>query len=61
MYLEDVYEPDDILRDVDAENLFEPDEELYELSFEGGREAAEGMSMLMEDVDVGEVLFAQNR
>ncbi|MBN1760620.1 MAG: hypothetical protein JW863_19990 [Chitinispirillaceae bacterium] len=61
MYLEDIYEPDDILRDVDVESPFEPDEELYELSFESGREAAEGLTMLMDDVDSGEVLFAANR
>jgi len=61
MYLDDVYEPDDILRDVDAENPFEPDDELYELSFETGREAAEGLSMLLEEVDTSELLFAQTR
>ena len=61
MYLEDNYEPDDILRDVDAESPFEPDEELHELSFESGHEAAEGFTMLMDDVDTGEVLFAASR
>ena len=61
MYLEDLYEPDEILRDVDAESLFESDEDLYELSFENDREAAEGYSMLIDDVDSREILFAGNR
>ena len=61
MYLEDLYEPDEILRDVDVESPFEPDEELHELSFESVHEASEGLNLLMDDVDSGELLFAASR
>jgi hypothetical protein len=63
MYLEDLYEPDEILKDVvDVESPFESDEELYELSFETGREASEDYSLLHdEDVDLPQSLFAKKR
>ena len=54
---EEFYEPDDILRDVDTEDESRQEEEIQELSFETGREAAEGMSLLIDDVESPEELF----
>ena len=54
---EEYYEPDDILRDVDTEDESRQEEEIQELSFETGREAAEGMSLLIDDVESPEELF----
>ena len=61
MYLDEVYEPDEILMDVDAVNDFEPEDDLYELTFESEREAAEGYSLLLDDVGFPEALFAESR
>ena len=54
---EEYYEPDDILRDVDTEDESRQEEEIHELSFETGREAIEGMSLLIDDVESPEELF----
>lgn len=57
---EDVYEPDEILIDVDAAgNEYEDraDEEFNEMSFENGIEAAEGYSLLRSEVESPEDLF----
>lgn len=55
----EVYEPDEILLDIDSLSYFEPDDELHELSFETDREAAEGLFLLINDVDSPEELFAE--
>jgi len=55
-----MYEPDEILLDIDSVSSFEPDDELHELSFETDREAAEGLLMLINDVSSPEELFAEN-
>ena len=55
---EEIYEPDEILMDIDAEQEFRPEDDLHELTFETGHEAAEGMSLLMSDVESPEELFA---
>ena len=57
---DDMYEPDEILLDIDSVSSFEPDDELHELSFETDREAAEGLLMLINDVSSPEELFAEN-
>ena len=56
---EDIYEPDEILKDLDVENDAdsEPDEEFCEMSFENGTEAAEGYSLLRSEVESPEDLF----
>jgi len=47
--IEEYYEPDEILRDVDFEADFMRDDELEELSFDTGRRASERLSLMMED------------
>lgn len=57
---EDIYEPDEILKDIDAaENESEDgsEEEFNEMSFENGIEAAEGYSLLRSEVESPEDLF----
>jgi hypothetical protein len=55
---EEVYEPDEIFMDEDAFDEDWQDEDLPELSFEREREASEGMSLLLADVESPEALFA---
>lgn len=58
--LEEVYEPDEILRDVDFFDDVSSDDELYELSFETTREALDGYSLLIDDVESSQDLFSLN-
>ncbi len=55
--MEEFYEPDEILRDVDAENEFRQEDDLHELNFETEREASEGLSILLNDIESPDVLF----
>jgi hypothetical protein len=56
---EDIYEPDEILKDVDTEGEIEdePDKEFSEMTFENGFEAVEGYSLLRSEVESPEDLF----
>jgi hypothetical protein len=56
---EDIYEPDEILKDVDTEGEIEdePDIEFSEMTFENGFEAVEGYSLLRSEVESPEDLF----
>ena len=58
--IEEVYEPDEILMDVDTRFENAQDDDLHELSFETGREASEGFSLLLNEVESAEELFALN-
>jgi hypothetical protein len=48
--IEEYYEPDDILRDIDTETDYVREEELEELSFDSGIKETERLSFMMEDV-----------
>lgn len=56
---EDIYEPDEILKDLDADSEIEDelDDEFNEMTFENGFEAAEGYSLLRSEVESPEDLF----
>ena len=54
---EDIYEPDEIFRDIDTEFESRQEDDLRELSFETEHEAAEGFSLLIDDVESPEELF----
>jgi hypothetical protein len=56
--LDEVYEPDEILRDIDTGGEYCQEEELPELSFENECEAAEGYSFLIDEVESLQELFA---
>ena len=58
--MEEMYEPDEILMDVDTSYENSPDDDLFELSFESEREASEGLTLLMNEVESAEELFSLN-
>jgi hypothetical protein len=55
--VEELYEPDEILMDVDTRFENYRDDDLHELSFETAHEASEGMSLLLDEVESPEELF----
>ncbi len=56
--LDEFYEPDEIIRDIDTRGEYCQEEELPELSFENECEAAEGYTFLIDEVESPQELFA---
>ncbi len=52
------YVPDEILMDIESDEYALQDEEIEELSFEGVRDAIEGLSYLRDEVESPEELFS---
>lgn len=52
-----LYEPDEVLMDVDSFDVEWQDEDVSELSFENEKDASEGFALLSADVDSPDELF----